>query len=89
MPPLFFIAAAKTPVASGEIIQSGVVIVHPEIGPEGGRKLQLGICGLEGEKVAHPLLAAGADDQIHIRLAVRVQRLPEGILGDFRGIERA
>ena len=44
-----------------------------EVGPIGGREIEFAVGALEGQVVADTLLAAGADDEVRVRLPRGIQ----------------
>ena len=71
--------------APGELEQRLVEGGRAEVRPQAVGEHELGVGGLPDEEVADPLLAAGADDEVGVRQAARVQRLADRPLVDLVG----
>src|SRR5919108_2918878 len=66
--------STEAPVAALVIGDGAIEVGGTEVGPERGRHPELGVGDLPQEEVGHPHLAAGANQQIGVRHAVRVER---------------
>src|SRR5919199_4875358 len=66
--------SAEAPVAALVVGDGAIEVGRPEVGPERRRHPELGVGDLPQQEVRDPHLAAGADQQVGIRHAVRVQR---------------
>src|SRR5919109_567547 len=73
--------SAEAPVAALVIGDGAIEVGGTEVGPERRRHPELGIGDLPQEEVGNTHLAAGANQQIGIRHAVRVQRAAHVGLG--------
>ena len=70
-------------MSAGELEQRGVEGVRPEVRPEGVAGVELGVGGLPDEEVREALLAAGADDEVRVGQAGRVERAADRRLVDL------
>ena len=64
---------AETPLAISEITQCAQEIHTAEVRPQGLAEVELGVGALPGQEAGQSLLAAGADDQVRVRLPLGVQ----------------
>ena len=63
----------KTAIAARIFDESLVQGFGREVGPIGGREIEFAVGALEGQVVADTLLAAGADDEVRVRLPRGIQ----------------
>src|SRR5690606_21655701 len=56
----------ETPVPAGELLERGVEVLLGVVRPVGVREDQLGVSALPEQKIAEPLLAAGADHEVDV-----------------------
>src|SRR5689334_4540033 len=75
-------SAAVTPVAGGVGAQGAEEVDLAEGGPVGVTEVELGVGALPEQESAEALLARGADDQVRVGLAGRVE-----VLGDVLDVE--
>jgi hypothetical protein len=64
-------------------------VVLVEVGPVDRQEHELGVGHLPQHEIGQALLAAGADQQIGIGQAERVEALAEAVLVDRRGVDLA
>src|SRR5688572_17833898 len=76
-------SAPEPPLATGEVLESLVEVRHAEVRPVLGTEGEFGVCRLPQEEVAGPLVAAGANHKVDVRLARGVEVLGEMRLGDL------
>ena len=72
----------KTPVSSAVVFQRFQIGRFPEVGPEGFGNINLRVGNLPEQEVAHPQLAAGANQQIRVRHPARIEMLGNDFLVD-------
>src|SRR5581483_1703467 len=82
-----FAGKPEAPFAPGKSGDGFGQVGLGEIRPEHGDEEEFGIGGLEKEKIAHPRLARGADDEIGIRqvggIKITAERRPRGVVELF------
>src|SRR5918993_1110528 len=81
------VETAESTLAAAVFVDRGPEDLMVEVGPEVREEDELGIGRLPRQEIRHPLLAGGADDEIGIRNAVRVEGLLEGLGIDPRRVE--
>src|SRR3954469_25143577 len=80
--------AAVAPLARGIDADRLDQVGAAEIRPEAGQEDELAVGGLPWQEVRHPDLAAGADDQVRIGNAFRVEIVGKDFLRDLVGAEQ-
>ena len=79
--------STKTSLTALVILQCELEGLSIEIGPAEISDMNLGIGQLPEQEIADPLLAAGPNQQIRIRLACSEQLCCQGILIDLRWLQ--
>src|SRR5262249_41554346 len=76
---------AETTLTHGVATQGSQKVHFAEIGPVHVSEVELGVRALPEQEPGEPLLAAGPDDQIGIRLALRVEMLGDVVDVEYLG----
>src|SRR3954452_2673664 len=76
------LSAAEAAVPRGVVAQSAQEVDPAEVGPVDVGEVELRVRGLPEQEAGQPLLAAGADDEVRVRLPARVE-----VLGDVLDVE--